>query len=223
MLSGPQRLPQSKKSPKQLVVFLHGYGSNGENLIDIADHWVDRLPDAEFISPNGIEPSEISPLGYQWFGLRDFSPINMRGGLEKAAPIVANTIVDWLDERQLTAQNLALVGFSQGTMLALELMFHIPGIRSILGYSGAFYPPIAKLLPTPYPDVCLIHGDIDTAVPYEAFNEAQRHLLQFGIQPKCHTSHGIGHSIDMDGIRIGGEFLQDSFSTKDPVIYMKQS
>lgn len=219
MLSGPRRLPKSGKKPKQLVVFLHGYGSNGDNLIDIADYWEDQLPDAEFISPNAIEPSEISPLGYQWFGLTSFDPFNIRAGLEKAAPIVSNTLMNWLEERELKPQDLSLVGFSQGTILSLELMFHIPGIRSILGYSGAFYPPLGKVIPGSLPQVMLVHGDIDTVVPYPAFIDAQKKLSAFGISPTVKTCHGLGHGIDTAGIRDGGEFLVDQYNSSE-IIYL---
>lgn len=212
MLTGPHRLPESKMPCKQLIVFLHGYGANGDNLIDISDYWAKLLPDAEFIAPNGLEPSEISPFGYQWFGLHNFTVFNIRGGLEKAAPLVAKTLLKWLSDRGLKPENLALVGFSQGAMLALELMFHIPGIRTILGYSGAFYPPVAKLIAPPLPQVFLSHGDLDTVVPFPAFKEAVRQLSLFNIHPTTHISPGLGHSIDMEGIRLGGEFLKNGFN-----------
>lgn len=214
MLSGPQRLPKSKNPPKELVVLLHGYGSNGDNLIDLAENWMDLLPDAEFISPNGLEPSEISPFGYQWFGLTSFDPFNIRSGLEKAGPIVANTLMRWLDDRRLSPKDLSLVGFSQGSILALELMFHIPGMRCVVGYSGAFYPPVAKLLPQPTPDVLLVHGDHDTVVPYPAFREAERQLKAFGVSPKMHTCKGLGHGIDWEGIDLGGKILQEAYKAQ---------
>ena len=220
MLSGPRCLPKSKKPPKKLVVLLHGYGSNGDNLIDLAENWADLLPDAEFISPNGLEPSEVSPFGFQWFGLTSFDPFNIRAGLEKAGPIVANTLMRWLDERNLHPRDLSLVGFSQGAILSLELMFHIPELRSVVGYSGAFYPPIAKLLPEPAPDILLVHGDHDTVVPYPAFIEAERQLKAFGVEPQMHTCHGLGHSIDWEGIELGGKFLQDCYLKNDSVIHL---
>jgi phospholipase/carboxylesterase len=212
VLSGPQRLPRSKKPPKQLIVFLHGYGSNGENLIDLSDSWAEFLPDAEFLSPNGLESSEISPFGYQWFGLKNLDPFNIRSGLESAAPMVAHTLIRWLDERRLTANDLSLVGFSQGAMLALELMFHIPLIRSVLGYSGAFYPPVAKLIPEPLPKVMLVHGDQDLIVPHGAFLESERQLRAFRIVPKMHTCHGLAHSINGEGIDVGGSFLKEVYN-----------
>ncbi len=220
MLSGPQRSPKSKNPPKQLVVLLHGYGSDGDNLIDLSDNWVDTLPDAEFISPNAIEPSDISPFGYQWFGLTSFDPFNIRAGLEKAAPVVANSLRNWLDERHLKAKDLTLVGFSQGTILALELMFHIPGIRSIVGYSGAFYPPIAKLLPQPPPELLLIHGDHDTVVPYPAFLEAERQLKAFNVKPQMHTCHGLGHGINGEGIELAGKFIVEAHKKNSEVIHL---
>lgn len=218
MLSGPHQIPKTQKPAKQLVVFLHGYGSNGQNLIDIADYWADHLPEAEFIAPNGLEPCEISPLGYQWFGLRDYSVFNIRAGLEKAAPLVVKSLIKWLSDRTLTPADLVLVGFSQGAMLALELMFHIPGIRGILGYSGAFFPPVAKMIPSPAPDIFLSHGDMDTVVPFAAFQESIRQLSLFGITPQTHISHGLGHSIDGKAIRSGGSFIQECFATKRNVV-----
>lgn len=217
MLTGPSLSPKSGKKPGQLIVFLHGYGADGANLIDIGEYWSDLLPDAEFIAPNAIEPCEMG-IGYQWFGLKDFSPFNIRAGLDRVTPLVVKQLKVWLHERQLAPADLCLVGFSQGTMLALDIMFHLPGIKAIVGYSGAFYPPVAKQVKAPVPKVCLIHGDMDMVVPYMAFLEAQKNLQEYGIIPVTHTSHGLGHSIDIDGLRVGGQFLVEGLVTTDSVI-----
>lgn len=217
MLVGPSLLPNTGKKPNQLVVFLHGYGADGANLIDIGEHWSAALPDAEFIAPNGIEPCEMG-MGYQWFGLNDFSPFNVRAGLDRATPQVVKYLKICLHERNLTTNDLHLVGFSQGTMLALDVMFHLTGIRSVLGYSGAFYPPAAQQLKEPYPRICLIHGDMDMVVPYMAFTEAQKSLGKFGVTPKVHTCRGLGHSIDVAGLKLGQQFLVESLSSTDSVI-----
>ncbi len=222
MLSGSHKLPLSGKAPRQLVVFLHGYGADGANLIDIADYWQEMLPEAEFLSPNAPQPCEMNPMGYQWFGLQDFSPTNVRQGLENAAPILCSYLQSALADRQLTPAQLALVGFSQGTMMALEMMFHLPGIRAILGYSGAFYPPIARLVPPPVPEVFLIHGDGDMVVPYTALDIARQQLTQFNVPVRTHTCKGLGHFIDGPGVQLGGQFLTHTFSANDPVIYMDQ-
>lgn len=222
MLSGAQKLPLSSNSPQQLVIFLHGYGADGANLIDIADVWQDALPEAEFIAPNAPHPCEVNPMGYQWFGLQDFSPTNVRQGLDNAGPILAKYLKHLLAERQLSPAQLALVGFSQGTMMALEMMFHLPGIRCVLGYSGAFYPPIARILTPPVPDVFLVHGDVDMVVPYTALEMARTQLAQFNVPVHTHTCHGLGHFIDGEGLQLGGQFLAHTFSATDPVIYMDQ-
>jgi phospholipase/carboxylesterase len=222
VLSGSQKLALSGKPPKQLVVFLHGYGADGANLIDIADYWQDDLPDAEFIAPNAPEPCDVNPYGYQWFGLQNFSPAHVRQGLETVGPLLAKYLKSLLLERHLSAQQLALVGFSQGTILALEMMFLIPNIRCIIGYSGAFYPPIGRLLTPPLPEVLLIHGDMDTVVPHSSQDLARQQLAQFNIQAHTHTCAGLGHFIDGNGIQLGLQFLTHHFSMADSIIYMDQ-
>lgn len=211
MWVGPSLPSKNGRKPEQLVVFLHGYGADGANLIDIGEFWADALPSAEFMAPNGIEPCEMG-FGYQWFGLKDFSPFNIRAGLDRITPIAAKYLKIMLHERGLSVLDLCLVGFSQGTMLALDLMFHLPEIKAVLGYSGAFYPPVGGHLLEPHPHVCLIHGDMDTVVPYVACIEAEKNLKKFGLTPTVHVSHGLGHSIDMDGLKKGGKFLVESLA-----------
>lgn len=211
MLLGPQ---QSAKfgTPKKLVVLLHGYGANGDNLIDIASMWSDILPDVEFHAPNAPEPCMGIPFGHQWFGIADFNPLSMRSGLDKAAPILKEYLESLLTSRKLKSSDLALVGFSQGTMMALEMMFHIPGLRSIVGYSGVFYPPSLITAPKPAPDVLLVHGTADMVVPYYLLGESATQLERFKVNTKTHTSHGLGHSIDLEGITLGGKFLLENFA-----------
>lgn len=222
MLSGAQRLPKTGRSPQQLVVLLHGYGADGANLIDLADYWADSLPNAEFIAPNAPEPCDINSLGYQWFGLSDFSPTTVRQGIDRAAPTLKKYLLSLLVERQMSPSQLALIGFSQGTIMALEMMFHLPGLKTIVGYSGAFYPPSSKRLTPPYPEIFLVHGDMDTVVPYSAFEWANKQLQQLGVTPHIHTCKGLGHSIDAEGAVLGDQFLTHIFTSSDSVIYMDQ-
>lgn len=215
MLSGPQRVCKSGSSPKKLVVFLHGYGANGDNLIDLADMWSASLPEVEFYAPNAPEPCESVPFGYQWFGLKDFSPYNMRAGMDKAAPLLKTYLEHLLITRDLKSSDLILVGFSQGTMMALEMMFHLPGLRGMLGYSGAFYPPVSPATLASKPEVLLVHGTADMVVPYPMMIEGANQLQGLGLTPKTHTCHGLGHSIDLEGISLGGQFLTHIFSQSD--------
>lgn len=219
MLSGPTKKCKSGTSPKKLVVLLHGYGSNGENLIDLAEMWGDCLPEVDFHSPNALEPCDAGPFGYQWFGLKDFSPFNMRQGLDKAAPALKDYLESLLRTHQLKSSDLALVGFSQGTMMALEMMFHLPGLAAVVGYSGAFYPPLAVSTPTTTPEILLVHGTADMVVPYSMLQESKNQLQRLGFNSKTHTCPGLGHSIDMGGIKLGGEFLKHVFSQPNPTIY----
>lgn len=219
MLSGPHKLPKTQQTTQKLVVFLHGYGSNGQDLIDLANFWADALPDAEFIAPNAIEPCEIFPAGYQWFSLQDRTLSTIQAGLGKAAPLVAEAIQHWLAARSLTPENLILVGFSQGAMLALELMYHIPGIRCILGYSGAFFPSPEKSLPSPAPNIFLGHGDRDTVIPFSEFQRSVHQLSVLNITPQTHVSHGIEHTIDEKAIRAGESFMLDCFATPRSVAH----
>ncbi len=217
MLSGPSIPPKSGGQPRQLVVILHGYGADGENLVDLGQSWSEMLPDAEFVVPNGIEPCEMG-IGYQWFGLRDYTPFNIRAGLDRTTPLVAKWIKAELQARSLPLEALSLVGFSQGTMLSLDLMFHLQGVKNILGYSGAFYPPVAKTLSDSRPNVMLVHGDMDMVVPYMAFNEALKNLCHYNLNPESLTCSGLGHSIDMQGLQAGGHFLKNGYASADSVI-----
>jgi phospholipase/carboxylesterase len=220
MLKAERLLPQSGQEAQQLVVFIHGYGADGKNLIDLAKFWAPLLPDAEFLAPDAPDVCEANPFGYQWFGLKDITPYNVRAGLDIARPILQKYILTALQERHLSLADLVLIGFSQGGMLALEMMFALKGIRGIISYSGAFYPPVATLLDKPHPEILLVHGNLDMVVPYVALGEAQKYLKQFGVSPRTLTCHGLGHSINQEGIQIGGQFLTDLFAQNQSVIYM---
>jgi phospholipase/carboxylesterase len=211
MMPGPQILPKSKNKPEQLVVFLHGYGANGDSLIYLGENWSEALPDAEFIAPHGLELFEKSHSRYGWFPWIDFDSINVRPGLEKSAALLAKVLNQWLQKRSLLPQDLAVVGFSQGMMVALELMFHLPGIRAIIGYSGAFYPPLGNTLGPHLPSILLVHGDADAGVPYSLFGEAGDQLRKLGLAPQLETRPGLDHQIDPEGIQLGKTFLQQSF------------
>lgn len=215
MVSGPQKLTKSKQSPKQLVVFLHGYGTNGDSLMHLGEQWSDALPDAEFKAPHGLESFEGSSSSYRWFPWIDFEAENVRPGLEKSAAQLAKILSGWLDERSLTTNDLAIVGFSQGMMVALELMFHLSGIRAIIGYSGAFYPPSIRTLSVQRPNILLVHGDADSGVPYSFMLRAGQELHHLGLNPQLETRPGLNHCIDQKGIQLGQAFLQKQFGNAD--------
>jgi phospholipase/carboxylesterase len=214
-LDGPSVAPKSGAAPKQLVVFLHGYGSNGDDLISLAPYWADLLPDAEFVSPNAPFPCEENPFGgFQWFGLRERNPAMMLGGTKAAATILDAYLDAALKARGLDERNLALVGFSQGTMMAL----HVGPRRgtapaAIVGYSGALIG--ADALGTELkskPPVLLVHGMADQVVPFAALEAATRALQAQGLKVEAVARPGLPHSIDPEGLTRGGRFLQESFA-----------
>lgn len=218
MLKGPRLLPKTGQKPQQLVMLFHGYGSNGQDFLGIGEHWQQLFPQAEFFAPNGLDVCDINPMGYQWFGVKEFSPFLVRSGLDAVRHKLIAGIESALAERSLTPADLVLVGFSQGTMVVLDLMFHIPQLRGVIGYSGAFYPPITTAA-KPSCEVLLVHGDADMVVSYVAFTEAIRQLGHFGITPHSHTCPGLGHTIDGVGLRVGADFLHHVWGKPASVIY----
>lgn len=213
MLKGPSLLPPSTGKPKKLVVFFHGYGSNGDDLLSLASSWAPLMPDVEFIAPHGPDVCESYALGYQWFSLKEFTTSHVTAGLLAIRPLLKNYLITLLKDRDLTPQDLALVGFSQGGMVALDMLFVLEGLEGIISYSGGFYPPFPeKPLLSPYPQVLLVHGKNDTIVPYAHFLEAQHQLEHRGLYAQTLTSEHLGHSIDEQGIKKGGEFLTHIFA-----------
>ena len=196
-------------SPKQIVLLLHGYGSSGADLIALAPHWQRDLPDALFLAPNA--PRRLSNLssGYQWWPLSAFTPQALAAGAATAAPAIDAFIERKLHQYELTEANLAIVGFSQGTMMALHVGLRRPRrVAAIIGYSGMLtgghqlsHLPITK------PPVLLVHGSADPIVPVAALHAAKTQLENLGVDVTAHISPGVGHSVDPDGLRIGGEFI----------------
>ena len=209
-ISGPSRKPRSGGAPKQLVVLLHGWGADGANLIDLADMFMPLLPDAQFVAPNAPYPCEANPFGYQWFSLMNRQPQAMLDGVQSAAHIVSHFIDHELHHLSLTGDKVILIGFSQGTMTALEVALHRqPQIAAVVGFSGSLIgaETIASGIVSK-PPLCLIHGEMDDVVPFGALKQATDTLKTAGIAVESHPRPSLGHSIDMDGIRIAGDFLR---------------
>jgi phospholipase/carboxylesterase len=212
-LSGPSHPPASGGKPKQLVVLLHGYGSNGDDLIGLAPFFAQALPEAEFLSPNAPFPCEIAPFGFQWFGLEDRTPEMMLGGVRVAAQILEPFLDAELAKRGLTDRDLALVGFSQGTMMSLHVGPRRPNrIGGILGFSGSLIAP--QLLVDEIrsrPPIFLVHGTADQVVPFGALAQAEQALRGAGIPIETESRPGLVHSIDQVGAQKGALFLRRCF------------
>lgn len=210
-LSGPSRPPADGSEPRKLVMLLHGLGANGDDLIALAPYWAQALPEAEFLAPNAPFPCDMAPFGYQWFSLQDWSPESLLGGVRMAAPILDAFIDQALAERGLTDADLALVGFSQGTMMSLHVApRRAAPCAAILGYSGALLG--SELLATEAvsrPDTLLIHGQLDDVVPAAALPAAESALKSQGFPVTGIVRPGLGHGIDPEGIALGAGFLKE--------------
>jgi phospholipase/carboxylesterase len=213
-LSGPSQPPASGGAPRQLVILLHGLGADGNDLIGLASYWTRLLPDAEFVSPNAPFPCDMAPYGFQWFSARDQSREARLAGVRAAAPILDAFIDEALAARGLGPDRLALVGFSQGTMMSLfvGLRREAP-VAGIVGFSGRLLAP--ELLEAELrsrPRTLLVHGTEDPLVPYRELAGAQQALEDAGVPVETLTCPGIGHSIDEAGLRRGGAFLGEVLS-----------
>lgn len=223
-LTGPRLDPKNGKA-KQLVVFLHGYGADGADLIELGKHWRNALPDVAFVSPHAHERCAGSPMGRQWFalsaarGVDDARSADDRlKGAEAARPVIDAFIDEELARLGLDESRLAICGFSQGCMMALHV-----GLRrarpptAIIGFSGMLIAP-EKLVETrrPAPPILLIHGDQDQMIPLDAMFVAADQLAEAGIPAQWHMSSGVGHGIDGGGLRHAGLFLAKAFGVPAP-------
>jgi phospholipase/carboxylesterase len=220
VLDGPRLEPRSGPA-RLLVVFLHGYGADGNDLIELGQAWQPLLPQAAFVSPHAAEPCGGAPVGRQWFALTFRDPNERWVGVNKAAPMLERFIDAELARLNLPPSALALVGFSQGTMMALHV-----GLRravppaAIVGYSGLLVlPPDGN--PETFieqirsrPPVLLVHGDQDDLIPAQALFQATEGLAALGVPVEWHMSAGVGHGIDPEGLRHGGEFLARAFKSE---------
>jgi phospholipase/carboxylesterase len=220
-LDGPRIAPRSGKA-RNLVVFLHGYGADGNDLIDIGRAWQSLLPDTAFVSPHAPQPCGQAPTGREWFALTFRDPNERWTGVNQAAPALNAFLDAELARHNLPPSALALVGFSQGTMMSLHVGLRRPvAPMAIVGYSGMLALPedeagaerfAAEIVSRP--PVLLVHGDQDQLIPVQAVFHASQTLAALDVPTEWHISPGIGHGIDQEGLRQGGEFLARQLSRR---------
>ncbi|BBK35515.1 phospholipase/carboxylesterase [Allostella sp. ATCC 35155] len=213
-LSGPTAEPAAGGPAREIVLFLHGLGADGNDLIGLAPYFAQHLPHAAFAAPDAPFPCDMAPYGYQWFSLQDRTTAVMLAGLQASAPLLDAYIDELLETHGLTEARLAFVGFSQGTMMSLHVApRRARAVAGVVGFSGALLA--GDRLPGELrtrPPVLLIHGDADPVVPIEALRVAQSGLTVAGLPVRVERRPGLGHSIDEAGIRHAIAFLQERFA-----------
>lgn len=213
-LDGPRLAPASGGKPRQLVVFLHGYGADGNDLIGLGRELAHLLPDAAFVSPHAPEPCADNPFGgRQWFRLTFRDMEERWHGAVKAAPILNAFLEAELERMGLDDSNLALVGFSQGAMMALHTGLRRPRpMAGIVSFSGMLPGPEHLLGDIACrPRILLVHGDCDEVIPVDGLWQARDVIGAAGIAVEWHVRPGLGHGIDGDGLLIAGQFLRNAF------------
>lgn len=214
-LDGPTWGPASGGKATSLVVLLHGWGADGFDLIDLAPHWGPQLPETLFVAPNAPDVCEMNPMGRQWFSLGDMSPSgglsegSLRAGADAIRPALDAFIDGRLAAHDLADDRLALVGFSQGTMVGLHVAIRRPAaMAGFVGYSGRLIGAagIAGDAASK-PPMLLVHGAVDDVVPADSTETAARDLTAAGFQVEAHIRPGLGHGIDPEGLALGGAFL----------------
>ncbi len=203
-LSGP--INQSISKTNKLIFLLHGWGSDGNDLIQLSYHWKNKLENITFIAPNGPNICEGNPNGRQWFNILTQNSAEIDQGLEKSF-ILLNEYIDInLNNFNLGKEDFFLVGFSQGTMLSLYTSIR-RRCKGVIGYSGAF---IDTNLPEKIikNDILLVHGELDTVVPLARMEHAVENLSSMSKTLETKIYKNLEHSINEDGLLLGIDFVK---------------
>jgi len=211
--TGPSLPPSSGGKPTSIVVFIHGYGSDGDDLIELGKPWSSILPDTLFVAPHGPTESEQNPEGKQWFGLRDWNPPRILQEVQALTPSFNHYLDDLLKTHGLPPEKLALVGFSQGAMFALHIGLHRPKCAGVVAFSGAFLYDPAELMAA-RPPLLLVHGTEDQVLPVSFSQMAEQHLKSLGIPVTYSELSGLEHGIDGRALGLGGAFLKEHLYEK---------
>lgn len=208
-LDGPRVAPKSGGAAKQLVIFLHGVGSDGNDLIQLAPMLAEVLPDAAFVSPHAPYPFDMAPMGRQWFSLRDDRPAAIDQQVADTYGHVDRFLDAEMARAGVAAAQVALVGFSQGGMMALQTALRrieplaaVAAMSTILPHAYTLQNEIASR-----PPVLLVHGDQDNVLPVHGCNESERALKAHNVPVMAHILRGRGHEIDQEGFGLLRDFL----------------
>lgn len=207
--------PRSGKA-RSLVIFLHGYGADGRDLLGIGENLAPHLPDTLFLAPDAPEPCRGNPMGYQWFPVPRMdgsSESQMRLALAGSTKILHA----WLDKvaaaEGIPAARTVLFGFSQGTMMSLHVgPARANKLAGIAGFSGRLLEADGPAKAMTRPPILLVHGDADPVVPFESLGLAVAALKKAGFAVQSHVSPGVAHGIGPDGLGLALQFIQKALS-----------
>lgn len=215
-LSGPALAPANDEPANKLVILLHGYGSDGQDLIGLGQYWAKDFPHVGFYAPNGPQRCGANPMGYEWFPLNveriggDYSR-----GAESAHPAIRDYVLARTEEAGLALSDVILGGFSQGAMMALYtgLRFETP-LAGILAFSGGLVAgeKVGDAIKSS-PPVCLVHGELDEVVPIAASVDAAAKLEAENIEVSFNRSPETAHGIALDGLEFAAAFLSKQLGT----------
>ncbi|MBX2853816.1 MAG: dienelactone hydrolase family protein [Rhodobacteraceae bacterium] len=215
-LDGPRR-PAASGQADALIVLLHGYGASGDDLFPLAGVFAQAAPSAAFAAPHAPESCRVNPMGRQWFPIPwidGSSEAEMISGFQRAEGDLNAFLDAELAAAGLSDDRLLLIGFSQGTMISLQVGMRRPKpAAGIVGFSGRLVRPEALAAEaTAKPPVLLVHGDQDDVIPVAALEEAREGLAAADIPVRWHVSRGVGHGIAEDGLELAASFIVDRLS-----------
>jgi phospholipase/carboxylesterase len=216
-LSGPRLAARSGRTGS-LVILLHGYGADGNDLFGLAAPLAEHLPDTVFRAPNAPERSRNNPLGYQWFPIPwlDGSTDAERDvSFRRSVGLLDRYLTEAMEEEGVRAARTALVGFSQGTMMSLYVApRRAEQLACVVGLSGRLVASDdLKTAARVRPPVLLVHGDLDQMIPVSELSVAETALRAAGFDVRSHISRGVGHGIAPDGLALALGFLQQHLGT----------
>lgn len=212
-LQGPRRAAKSGTADS-LVIFVHGYGADGNDLISIGDAMAPHLPDTAFAAPNAPSKCTVNPFGFQWFPipwLDGSTEAEAATGMLRAADLLNRYFDEAMSAEGVRPDRTVLFGFSQGTMMCLHIApRRAESFAGIVGFSGRLLRPKALAAETcSRPPVFLVHGDRDDVVPPDSLAEAASALKQAGFDVRTHVSRGMGHGIAPEALGMALGFIQE--------------